>query len=122
MKILRLLVIVLAVIQLGLAALGLFGASFADGGTLLDRIFLGIAVPAASITFLVLTVREAAGIYRLAGGTLMALTAGYGSVLSTLIASGEIKGDWQIPLVFVGILWLGLAYLIVRSIMRKGPA
>ena len=123
MKILRIVIIALAIVQLGFAALGLFGASFADGGTLLDRIFLGIAVPAASIVFLALAVMERPpAIITWVGVGLMALAVGYGGVVSVLIATGEIKGDWQIPLVFVAILGLGLAYLAVRGFIRKDPA
>ena len=123
MKILRIVIIALAIVQLGIAALGLFGASFADGGTLLDRIFLGIAVPAASVIFLALTVMERLpAIITWVGVGLMALAVGYGGAVSVLIASGEIKGDWQIPLVFVALLGLGLVYLVMRSFMRKGPA
>ena len=122
MKILRIVIIALAVVQLGLAALGLFGASFTDGGSLLDRIFLAIALPAASVVFLALTVIERpSAIIARAGISLMALAVAYGGVVSILIATGEIEGDWQIPLVFVAILSLGLVYLVVRSFMRKDP-
>ncbi len=123
MKILRIVIIALAIVQLGIAALGLFGASFADGGTLFDRIFLSIVVPAASVIFLAFTVTERPpAIVTWVGVGLMALAVGYGGAVSVLIASGEIKGDWQIPLVFVAILCLGLVYLVVRGFVRKDPA
>ena len=123
MKILRILIFALAVAQLGIAGVGILGASFADGGTLFDRIFLGITVPAASVIFLALTVTERLPtIITWVGVSLMALAVGYGGLLSVLIATGEIKGDWQIPLVFVAILCLGLVYLAVRSFMRRNPA
>lgn len=123
MKILRIVIITLAVVQLGLAGVGILGASFADGGSLLDRIFLAIALPAASVVFLALTVIERpSAIITQAGISLMTLAVAYGGLVSILIASGEIEGDWQIPLVFVAILCLELAYLILRSFMRKDPA
>lgn len=123
MKILRILIIVLAVAQLGLAGVGILGASFADGVTLFDRIFLGIAVPAASVIFLILAVIERPpAIIAWVGVSLMALAVGYGGVVSALIANGEIKGDWQIPLAFVAIPCVGLVYLVIRGFMRKNPA
>lgn len=122
MKILRIVIIALAIMQLGLAGVGILGASLADGGTLVDRMFLGIAVPTASVIFLILTVIERPpAIITWVGVSLMALAVGYGGVVSTLIANGKIKGDWQIPLVFVAILCVGLAYVVIRSFMRKNP-
>ena len=123
MKILRIVMIALAVAQLGLAALGLLGAMFADGGTLFDRIFLAIAVPAASAVFLALAVMERPQAFvTWVGLGLMAVAVVYGGLMSILIASGEINGDWQIPLVFIAILCLGLVYLVIRNTIRKDPA
>lgn len=114
MKLLRAMMLILAVLHLAFAAMtGLVGA-FADGGSITERVLVSLVHPAAAVLLVVLIVSSEPVKTWLRTLTLTLLVAGIAgdSLVAVLIGRGVIKGDWTLPLVFMIVPVLGIAYIL----------
>ena len=114
----RRVVLVLAVVQIVIAAfLALVGA-FADGGTIWERLLLVVLHPLAalSLLFLVSSPRAAASVTA-AVALVLTATVVADVALSWIIAQGTLKGDWELPLVLAVLPAIGLVYVV--ALLRR---
>ena len=120
----RIAMLVLAVLYAGLAALTAAAGSFADGGDILSRLVLVLLHPLAAAALLLLVLRSTASRKLvLAIATLLLATVAADLYLALAIASGEMRGDWELPLIFAVVPTLGVLYalfLTIRSV-RSAP-
>ena len=119
MKMFRIVMLILAVLQMALAAFTAMVGSFADGGSLGERMVLVFLHPLAAIGLLVLVTQPQLSIrgIRVVTALLVANVAA-DVVLALLIAGGTVKGDWELPLVFAAIPALGTVYGARRMASR----
>ena len=108
--------IILAALHLAFALLVAATASFANGGTIPERILLSLVHPIAAILLLVVVVSSKPLTSRLKLKritlTLLSVNIVGDIVIGGLIGQGVLKGDWFLPLVFAIVPLIGLAYLI----------
>ena len=116
----RIVMLVLAILYAGLAALTAAVGSFADGGDILSRLVLVLLHPLAAVALLLLVLRSTASRKTvLALAALLLATAAADLSLALAIASGEMKGDWKLPLIFAVVPTLGVLYALL---LAKGSA
>lgn len=120
----KLAMVVLASLHLGWSALIALVANFADGGSAPERLLLGAVHPLAALLLLyALVSTERAGLLiRRITLALLLVSIGGDILVSVLIGQGTIRGDWALPLTFVVVPVIGLAYLIRRGDARTGDA
>lgn len=113
MKNLRIPMIILAALHLALAAFTAVVGSFADGGTIPERILVSLVHPVAAILLLVAVASSRPLSKGLRGFILAVLVVAIASdvVLGALIGQGVVKGDWFLPLIFAVVPVLGVAYM-----------
>ena len=115
MTIFRIAMMVLAIINLLFAGLTAAVGQFADGGDIWSRLTLSALHPISAIAILALVF-----IPRLkpapikAISALLALNIVADATLATLIATGAIKGDWPLPLVFSAVPAISILYAVAR--------
>lgn len=114
MKIFRIVVLALAVVHAVLAVFtGLVGG-FADGGSLWERLILMAVHPITAAALLyVVALRQPARRLLMAATALIVLNLAADAVLALLILSGNIRGDWELALVFSAVPLIGLAYCVL---------
>jgi hypothetical protein len=109
--------IVLAILYAGLAALTAAVGSFADGGDIFSRLVLVLLHPLAAVALLLLVLRTTTSTRIVLGiATLLLATVAADAGLAAAIASGEMKGDWELPLIFAVVPSLGAIYALFRAI------
>ena len=115
----RIIVLVLAVLQVLLTAFtGMVGA-FADGGDLWSRLLLIVVHPLCAVSLLVLAVLpRPSPALAYAVAALLVANIFADLTLAQLIGVGTVKGDWWLPLMFSVIPAVGLAYAL--TIGRHG--
>ena len=116
--------LVLAVLYAGLAALTAAAGSFADGGDTLSRLVLVLLHPLAAAALLLLVLRTAASKRTvLALAAFLLATVAADLYLAIAIASGEMRGDWELPLIFAVVPTLGVLYALFLTIksVRSAP-
>ncbi len=119
MKMFRIVMYILAVPQMALAAFTALVGSFADGGSLGERMVLVFLHPLAAIGLLVLVTQPRLSIKGIRAVTaLLVANVAADGVLALLIAGGTVKGDWELPLVFAPIPAIGIAYAAMRMTSR----
>ena len=112
------LVIVQVVITVFTAAVG----SFADGGTIWERLTLVVVHPLCAVGMLVLAApRRPASAVIYVVSTLMAVNVLSDLSLVFAIALGALKGDWWLPLIFSVIPAIGLVYTLTLP-KRQAPS
>ena len=103
--------LILAVLQMAFAALTAFVGSFADGGSLGERMVLVLVHPLAAIGLLVLVTQPQLSLRGTRVVTaLLVVNVAADVVIALLIAGGTVKGDWELPLMFAAIPALGIVY------------
>ena len=109
----RRVVFVLAVAQMGVAVLLALVGSFADGGTMWERLLLVVLHPLAALSLLFLLSAPRAGVPVIAiVASLLTATVVADIALSWSIAQGTLKGDWELPLVLAVLPGIGLIYVV----------
>ena len=116
----RVVMIVLAQLQLVVAVFVAVVSGFADGGTWWERATLMAVQPIAAIGLVVLlvTFRPSAFFIRLIVG-LLAINIAADIIVAAAIALGISKGDWWFSLVFSVIPIIGLLYAFSLSGQRR---
>ncbi len=111
----RIVLMVLAVINLLIAGFGALVGNFADGGDFYSRLILTFLHPisALSVMALVLTPRLPVGIV-IALTAIFVVNIAADSTLAVLIASGNMKGDWSLPLLFSVVPAIAIIYTVLR--------
>ncbi len=109
----RIVMLVLAVLNAGLAALTAAVGSFADGGDIFSRLVLILLQPLAAVAVLLLVLRTTTSRrILLAIAVLLLATVAADGGLAFAIASGRMKGDWELPLIFAAVPTLGFLYAL----------
>ena len=125
MRLLRVPMLVLAVIQAALAGLTAMVGAFADGGDIWSRLVVVLLHPlcAASLLILVLSSRLSRERMLVIAALLLA-TVAVDLSLALAIGRGAVKGDWELLVVFSVIPALGVVYalLLARAPTRSTPA
>ena len=122
MRIFRIFVLVLAVLQVAFTVFTALVGSFADGGSLGERVVLVLVHPLAAIGLLMLVTQPQLSIWGIRVVTaLLAVNVAADVALALLIAGGRVKGDWELPLVFAVIPAIGVVYAVKRMTLRPQP-
>ena len=115
MSIFRIAMMVLAIINFLFAALTAAVGQFADGGDIWSRLILSVLHPTSAIAILALVFipRPKPALIK---GTIALLLINIvaDASLATLIATGAIKGDWPLPLVFTAVPAIAILYAAVQ--------
>ena len=122
MAIFRVVLMVIAVIHLLLAAFTAVVGQFADGGDIGSRLVLSALHPLAAIGIVLLVFLQRLPKPVVAAvAALMILNIAADVTLAVLIASGVVKGDWWLPLVFAVVPTIALTYVALdpRSETKK---
>ena len=113
----RIVMLILAILYAGLAALTAATGSFADGGDIVSRLVLVLLHPLAAAVLLLLVLWSTASKkIVLAIATLLLATVAADLALALAIASGEMKGDWELPLIFAVVPTLGVLYALFLTL------
>ena len=122
MRIFRIFVLVLAVLQVAFTVFTALVGSFADGGSLGERVVLVLVHPLAAIGLLMLVTQPQLSIWGIrVVAALLAVNVAADVALALLIAGGRVKGDWELPLVFAVIPVIGVVYAVKRMASRPQP-
>lgn len=113
---LRIVMTILASLHLGWSALVALGASFADGGSVPERLLLSAVHPLAAILLLYVVVSSERLSPLIRRTTVAMLSVSIiGDILAAvLISQGTWRGDWPLPLTFTVVPVIGLVYIIRR--------
>ena len=113
----------LAVLQVVVAGFFALVGSFADGGTMWERLLLVVLQPLAALGFLFLvSVPRPSIAVVLPVSALLAATVAADGTLAWNIARGVTKGDWGLPLVWVVIPAIALVYSIAQLRRHRATA
>ena len=114
--------LVLAVLQVAFTVFTALVGSFADGGSLGERVVLVLVHPLAAIGLLMLVTQPQLSIWGIrVVAALLAVNVAADVALALLIAGGRVKGDWEFPLVFAVIPAIGVVYAVKRMASRPQP-
>ena len=118
MRVVRVVVLVLALAQVCLSGVTGLAGAFADGGTVWERLILVVLHPLAALAllFVVATPRTATPVLLLVVALLTA-TVVADVTLSLAIAQGALKGDWELPLVLGLVPAIGIVYTL--TLLRR---
>ena len=115
MSIFRIAMMVLAIINFLFAALTAAVGQFADGGDIWSRLILSVLHPTSAIAILALVFipRPKPALIK---GTIALLLINIvaDASLATLIATGAIKGDWPLPIVFTVVPAIAILYAVAQ--------
>ena len=113
----KVVMVILASLHLGWSALISLTASFADGGSALERFLLGAVHPLAALLLLyaVVSSERPSLLIRRVTLALLAVSIGGDILVAVLIGLGTIRGDWPLPLTFAVVPVIGLVYLTRRG-------
>ncbi len=115
MTALQILLLILAALHAAFVAITAAAGSFADGGDLQSRLLLVAVHPIGAVLLLLLALRPrlpAAAVLAIVLYLLFNIAADL--YFARQIAQGEIKGDWQLPLIFAIVPALGILYTLTR--------
>lgn len=123
MTVSRRVVFVLAVLQVIIAGFFALVGSFADGGTMWERLLVVVLHPLAALGFLFLVSVPRAGIpvVLVVAGLLGAAVVADGT-LAWNIARGVTKGDWELPVAWAVIPAIGLVYTLALLMKPRATA
>ena len=120
MTVFRVILLVLAIVQVPLAIFTAMVGAFADGGDIWSRLVLVVLHPVCAVALLALVVRPkppAAMAYAVAA--MLACNIVADATIALLIATEVMKGDWPLPLVFSIIPFVGLVYSLTIATSRE---
>ena len=120
MTVFRVILLVLAIVQVPLAIFTAMVGAFADGGDIWSRLVLIVLHPLCAVALLVLVVwpkPPAAMAYAVAA--MLACNIVADVTIALLIATEVMKGDWPLPLVFSIIPFVGLVYSLTIATSRE---
>ncbi len=120
MTVFRVILLVLAIVQVLLATFTAMVGAFADGGDILSRLVLVVLHPLCAVALLALVILPkppAAMAYAI--GALLLGNIAADAALALLIATDVVKGDWPLPLVFSVIPIVGLVYSLTIATSRE---
>ncbi len=119
MGVFRIILLVLAVVQVLLSVFTAMVGAFADGGDIWSRLVLVALHPLCAVALLVLAVLpRPASVIAYVVAALLACNIVADVTLALLIATEVIKGDWPLPLVFSIIPVVGLVYSLTIASNR----
>jgi len=118
---LRVAMVILASLHLGWSALIALGASFADGGSVPERLLLSAVHPLAAILLLYVVVssERLSPLIRRTTVAMLSVSIVGDILAAVLIAQGTWRGDWPLPLTFTVVPVIGLVYMIRRRQGRE---
>ena len=118
----RVLMHVLAILQMLFTAFTAMVGAFADGGSPGERLLLVVVQPLAAVGLLVFMFSPQLSV-AMVRIIVLALVVNVIAdiVLAALIALGSVKGDWELPLVFAVIPALGIVYALKQTGLRARP-
>ena len=112
----RVVMLVLAILYAVLAAFTALVGLFADGDDILSRLVLVLLHPLAAAALLLLVVRSTASRKTvLAIAALLLASVAADLSLAIAIASGAMKGSWELPVVFSVVPTLGVLYALLLA-------
>ncbi len=120
MDTLRIVMMPLGILHLALVGIVALVGSFADGGDFWSRLVITIIQPAAALALLALVfVRELPKALATLFASILAISIIADLGFAIMIATGNIKGDWPLPLVFAVVPAIALFYTaFLRHIKR----
>ena len=119
MVVFRIILLVLAVVQVLLSVFSVMVGSFADGGDIWSRLVLVALHPLCAVALLVLAVLpRPASVIVYVVAALLACNIVADATLALLIATEAMKGDWPLPLIFSIIPVAGLVYAVSTAASR----
>lgn len=120
MKNFRVIVLALGVIHALFAGFTALVGGFADGGSVWERLILMAVHPIAAAALLyVVVLHTPARQIVIAASALMVINVIADVTLALLIQTGNIRGDWLLPLVFSVVPIIGLVYALTLLSHRK---
>ena len=120
MTVFRVILIVLAVVQVLLAIFTAMVGAFADGGDIWSRLVLVVLHPLCAVALLVLAILpKPPAAMALTVGALLLGNIAADVTLALLVATEVVKGDWPLPLVFSIIPVVGLVYSLMIATSRE---
>ena len=123
MTVLRIAMLVLAIIHALFVAFTAAAGSFADGGDLWSRLLLIVVHPIGAVLLLLLALRPRLPTAALLViGLFLLFNIAADLYLARLIAQGQVKGDWQLPLVFAIVPAVGILYGLTRLPAGRGQS
>ncbi len=116
MTFLRIVLRGLAVLNLLLAGFTALVGSFADGNDMAARLLLTVLHPVTALAILVLVFAPRLTKPFMVGiAAVIAFSVAADIYYAVMIALGNVKGDWPLPLVFAIIPTIALVYAIKRT-------
>ena len=112
----RVVMLVLAIVHAVLVGFTSLVGAFADGADIWSRLVVVLLHPLGAAALLLLVLRPAASRKTvLAIAALLLATVAADLSLALAIASGAMKGDWELPLIFIAVPTLGILYALFRA-------
>ena len=112
----------LAALQVAFAVFTAMVGSFADGGSIGERLVLVLVHPLAAIGLLMLVRQPRLSLtWVRVVAALLVVNVTADAVLALLIARGAVQGDWGLPLVFAVIPAIGVVYAVKRMTSHPEP-
>ena len=123
MNVFRIVVLVLAVLQVVFTGFTAAVGAFADGGDVWQRLVLIVLHPISAVALLLLALRRGSskGIALVVGALLMVNVAADLAIWSA-IEQGVIKGDSELALVFAVVPAVGILYALTLLARRPRAA
>lgn len=111
---------VLALVQLVFAGFTAVVGAFADGGDIWSRLLVSVIHPVCAVAILLLALRPSlANLTLIAILAMIVLTVAGDITYCLLIASGSVKGDFWLPLVFAVIPAITAIYAL--TLLTRQP-
>ena len=105
--------LVLAIVHALFVGLTALVGAFADGGDILSRLLVVLVHPLCAVGMLALFWRQRPSTPAIvAVALIMAVNVAGDLSFAQLIASGSVKGDWWLPLLFSVVPTIGIVYAL----------
>lgn len=122
MIVLRVLLIVLAIIHLLLVGIGVVAGLFADGSDDWSRIVVLALHPAGALAIILLAfLPNPPNLIILSAIALLTINIIADASLATLIATGALKGDWWLPMLFIVTPAIAMIYAPLQLRTARAP-
>ena len=118
----RIVMLILAILHAAFVAMTSAIGAFADGADVWSRIVVVLIHPLAAAALLLLLLWPgSAGTRALVIAAILMAAVAVDISLAAAIASGAMKGDWELPLIFTVVPTLGVLYALYLAI-RPAPS